>query len=232
MCFDQGHPKNHHPNQNRAPNSALSVLREVKFDPVVRDLTAQPLEEYRLLHNGTLFAHQSPLRLPAGGKLLTLPLGGAGGSAIDLSLTVPLSSTAGSQRLSVGLSVLATAQSLANSTAIQLTVEPPSAGGFRAGNLSVGIEWPADNPPLPTTWRPWSAPFRVRPGQASVDLRVLVDRSIVEVFANGGQAAGLLAYLPSSAEHTSVHLFSRGEEAATVEDVQVFSMGCGWSTVA
>ena len=79
---------------------------------------------------------------------------------------------------------------------------------------------------MPETWARWSAPFVLAAGEsAEVDVRVLVDRSIVEVFAMKGRVAGLLAYLPGMGG-TAVHLFA-GESAGEATGVEVHETGCG-----
>ena len=125
----QGRRRNHHPNLNRAPNSALSLLREVRYDPAVSELTAQPLDSYKQLRNATLFQAAS-LPLPplaaatdsdhgnvtttrsskrAGRRQTTalLPLT-RGGEAIELRVRFPLPKESGAS-MDVGVSVLAPA---------------------------------------------------------------------------------------------------------------------------
>ena len=68
-------------------------------------------------------------------------------------------------------------------------------------------------------------------GEAALDLRILVDRSVVEVFVQGGRAvfsktfAPSVLYVPDTA--IAVHAF--GAAPLTLESVAVYSMGCGWT---
>ena len=91
----------------------------------------------------------------------------------------------------------------------------------------------------------WSAPFTLSPnhaahcgskGEMCVDVRVLVDRSVVEIFVAGGRVAALMAYEPPDTAHTFVHLFAGGQPQSvsttttvTLQTVNVWSVGCGWN---
>jgi hypothetical protein len=67
-----------------------------------------------------------------------------------------------------------------------------------------------------------------------ITVRILIDRSLVEVFVAGGQVSALMAYEPPSLTATQVHMFTEPTmplEAAVgvAARVQVHSMGCGWN---
>ena len=65
---------------------------------------------------------------------------------------------------------------------------------------------------------------------AKVDLRVLVDRSLIEVWALEGQVfaqAGL--YTADPVRNTAVHLYSDNTAPVQVDSFRVWTMGCGWS---
>ena len=187
----QGTRRNHHPYINRAPNSALSLLREVRYDPAVGELISQPLDEYKLLRNATLYQAaflpllplhpHTPLSAGVNGTSTALPLT-HGGDAIELRARFILP-TERSDAMNVGVSVLAPQArvqqaSLLNSTVVRVHVGAASAtDGSRAGNLSVGIERRPGDPPLPETWQAWSAPFTVPANERDVDIVLFVDRS-------------------------------------------------------
>jgi sucrose-6-phosphate hydrolase SacC (GH32 family) len=69
-----------------------------------------------------------------------------------------------------------------------------------------------------------------------VTLRILVDRSVVEVFVGSGQVSALMAYEPPSLAATQIHMFTAAAAAAGVAPVtagvEVHSMGCGWDEAA
>ena len=99
------------------------------------------------------------------------------------------------------------------------------------------------------TAKRYSAPFALLPselnstaGSVRIDLRVLVDRSIVEAFLLGGRVA-LTKTLPipaaSALSDTAVQLVSYAQAEARpqqgqvvmVQNATVWSMGCGWDAV-
>ena len=67
-------------------------------------------------------------------------------------------------------------------------------------------------------------------GEAALDLRILVDRSVVEVFVQGGRAvfsktfAPSVLYVPDT--WLAVHAWG---VPVTLETIDVHSMGCGWT---
>ena len=75
------------------------------------------------------------------------------------------------------------------------------------------------------------ASFPILKGEAALDLRILVDRSVVEVFVQGGRAvfsktfAPSVLYVPDT--WLAVHAF--GDAPLTLETIDVHSMGCGWT---
>ena len=82
-----------------------------------------------------------------------------------------------------------------------------------------------------------TATFVLNKTETGLDVRVLVDRSIVEVFLGGGKAAALMGYQPPNdvsdpkamdlLGYTSVHLLAA--QATVVTDVKIHQMGCGWN---
>ena len=61
---------------------------------------------------------------------------------------------------------------------------------------------------------PESAPVLIAPGEP-VQLRIFVDRSVVEVFVNGRQCVAVRAY-PDRRDSTGVSLTSRGQESVVL----------------
>lgn len=74
---------------------------------------------------------------------------------------------------------------------------------------------------------PWTKDFKLLPGEASVALRVLVDRSVVEVFVAGGRAT-LLGRNYAAVGHTAVHMRAAGPAPVLLTNYSVWGMGCGW----
>ena len=72
---------------------------------------------------------------------------------------------------------------------------------------------------------PETGPFALADGE-KLHLRIFIDRSIVEVFANGRQSLTLRAY-PERDDSIGVSLFSRGS-AATLESLRAWQMRSIW----
>ena len=70
-------------------------------------------------------------------------------------------------------------------------------------------------------------PFTVLKGEVTVELRVLVDRVIVEAFAQHGRAQ-LTAHEWGAEGNTAVHMRSAGTQPAVLSTYEIFGMGCGW----
>ena len=77
-------------------------------------------------------------------------------------------------------------------------------------------------PPGPT-----KATLKVLTGE-TLDIRVLVDRPVVEIFVNKGRAAFVSADNSFHENHTKVALFNSGKAPVTA-NVSAFGMGCGWT---
>ena len=63
----------------------------------------------------------------------------------------------------------------------------------------------------------------------TLDVRVLVDKPIVEFFIMGGRAAYVAIdefYTPAAA---SAHLFNAGAHPVVASNVSAYGVGCGWS---
>ena len=75
------------------------------------------------------------------------------------------------------------------------------------------------------------AAFPILKGETTLDIRVLVDRSIVEAFIMGGRVVFSKTYNPAVLyvpdTHVAVH--SWDTSAALSASADVFSMGCGWT---
>ena len=63
-------------------------------------------------------------------------------------------------------------------------------------------------------------------------VRVYVDRPVVEIFINGGRAAFTHAVADFTLNSTAVRLFNAGKSSVTASSISVHGMGCGWTAVA
>lgn len=66
-------------------------------------------------------------------------------------------------------------------------------------------------------------------GESTLDVRVLVDKSIVEFFVQRGRVAYVACDKFYSAANSSVHVFNSGPSVVSVSNVSAFPMGCGWT---
>ena len=174
------------------PNSALSLMRELKYDTYTSQLVSNPLPELSLLHIGSLVPSTSRTLLP--GKLVTLPLvDKAAGAEIDLNVSFVLKHTG---TTSFGVSVLANKQNLSESAVVRINVTADHTTGDYRGTVTGAIEpkgGTGQNTPGTLELVRWNGSFLLSraaaneigtstcggSGVACVDVRVLVDRSIV-----------------------------------------------------
>ena len=63
----------------------------------------------------------------------------------------------------------------------------------------------------------------------TLDIRMVVDRPVVEIFVNGGRAAYVAADGGVQAGRAAVALFNNGTAAVVATNVSAYSMGCGWT---
>ena len=115
--------------------------------------------------------------------------------------------------------------------------QPNSVSGVKVAGVQRCAKDPHGFLPPRLDWQ--APPFVLNQTQSlqGLDVRVLVDRSIVEVFIGGGRAAAVMSYQPPNnvsdpaamdlTSYTSLHLFAG--QAATATNVTVHQMGCGWN---
>ena len=64
----------------------------------------------------------------------------------------------------------------------------------------------------------------------TVNLRVLVDRPVVEVFVQGGRDAYVYADTSFNTSATQAFLFNNGDEDVELTSLSIFEMDCGWTS--
>jgi sucrose-6-phosphate hydrolase SacC (GH32 family) len=69
---------------------------------------------------------------------------------------------------------------------------------------------------------------KVLAGEKNLSLRILVDRPIIEVFAQGGRGALVAADQIFTPQNTSVYLFNGGRGSVPLV-ASMYGMGCGWA---
>jgi len=220
-----------------AAGERLTVLREVKYDPRLPGLVSSPIAELAALRNATL-ANETAVTLAPGRPFAIT--GTAGGAAASSDVLARFQLPAGNA--SFGLCVLSDAGA---TLGVAVTVQVTAAAGVRSGVASIGhcgdVTAHHDN-------RNWMhGALRLLEGESVVDLRVLIDRSIVEAFILGGRAVLTKNYIygvanpPASSaagqtdmseerrtdRNTTIHAFALDREVV-LEQVTVYSMGCMW----
>jgi len=201
----------------------LTGLREVAYDANLNTLISNPVRELAQLRNGTLAA-EDPVTLTPGAPHVVAGTGApvdASTADVLADINIPSGDAA-----AVALSVLANVtagvpvggvQTMINFSAADANGTIHATASIRTLNPCGGETGVAE------------APFPILKGENVVDLRVLVDRSVVEVFIMGGRVVFSKTFLPNPlyVPDTNVVLEAWGTTANA--SVAVFSMGCGWT---
>ena len=156
-----------------------------------------------------------PLEIPANDELLLEPVSG---QAIEIEAVIE----PGEAR-EVGLTVLRSpdgAEQTRISFYVSLLDRPTNPGWLQIDTSQSSLADDVYGRP------PEQGPLALDAGEA-LHLRIFVDRSIVEVFANDKQCLTLRAY-PSRADSAGVSLFARGG-AAQLRSLKVWQMRSVWS---
>ena len=200
-------------------------------------LLGRPAAEYVGLRNGTL-RNGSGLALtqPAGrgnrlGTQISLPEGA--GTAIDLLVSFRLPTT---MNHTVVFTVQVLAEPLGTSASppppsgmgtpgIAVSVSPPSPNGTRTALVSRIADTGASVNAGTGSTGPEPC-FPILATETTLDVRVLVDRSIAEFFVQGGRVAMTQRGYPRQGD--AAVILSASFAGAVVDRFAVYDMGCGW----
>ena len=192
--------------------SAISLVRSVTYDAKTKQLVSNPVAEYIKLHNAT-FAKNTAFSSIDGGAKVTLPVPAAAGGALDLFVSFDTSTWQNAHK-DFGVTVR-------SNMSLTFSITAPDAAGTRVASGTMleirdtrkeGIKFEM---------------VKVLKGE-TLDVRMLVDRPIIEVFIQGGRAAAVVQ-APFSPTATAVEIFNDGPlPIYGVKNVSAFSMGCGW----
>ena len=141
----------------------------------------------------------APMRIPANGEAA---LDGVSGRALEIDAVIQ----PGDAR-EVGLYVL---RSPDGAERTRISFYPQDNRRFDTGSLQIDVSESSLRPDV-FARTPETGPIRLTPGEP-LRLRVFVDRSIVEVFANDKQCLTVRAY-PQRADSAGVSIFARGADA-------------------
>lgn len=211
--------------------SIMSAVKVISYDAATQGLVANPLPAYAALRNGTL-ANDTAVRMLAPGAQYTPPLGEGEGAAVDILMAVNVP-RATNQSISFEVQVLAvlgggtvntSSKFEVGATSLQFNVSAADQNtGVRQGTVTMRMR--AEGPRTTV--------FLVLKGEGVVSLRVLVDRSVVEVFVQGGRASAVARDYNGAVEETHVHITNTNTNTAAaasleIRNLAVHSMGCGW----
>ena len=198
--------------------SVLSSIRELKWDATTAQLVSYPVAEYGILHNATFVDNEDlgPLQPGTTKELDGIPAGLGGALDVGASFWIQRAGTFG-----VG------ARCAAASTSTTSTTTPDCAllASFAVTKgSSSDDEWDV----AITFNGKTKASLRLAAGdQSRLDVRLLVDRPLVEIFAAGGRAAFTFADTTFSESRTGIVMFNTDAQVAA-QNVTVHGMGCGW----
>jgi sucrose-6-phosphate hydrolase SacC (GH32 family) len=202
--------------------SSMSLIREISWDVAARQLISFPVPELTKLRTKAIMQNVS-LGDVGVGALKTLPLGAGTGGSADVLLSFVVTNA---DAVGFGVAVRAPANEYAGVAAVTMTVDrigAPDASGSRNISLSFVTPDPKVNHDSNA-----NATVLVLRGE-TLDVRVLIDKSVVEFFVMGGRAAYVACdefYHPSN---SSVHVFNTGPVPVAVPSANAYSMGCGWA---
>ena len=204
--------------------SSMSLIRDISYDAAARQLVSFPVPEYTLLRTHAVMQHQN-LGVVGPGVLKTLPLpAGVGGSA-DILLSFELRDAVTAAD-GFGLAVRAPSRAYAGAAAVTMTVNHVGASDAD-GNRNVSMSFVTPDPKADHDSNANATVLLLR-GEA-LDVRVLIDKSVVEFFVMGGRAAYVACDVFYSLANSSVHIFNAGTAPVTVSNVSAYQMGCGWA---
>ena len=192
----------------------ISAPRVLTWSAELQWLVANPIAELLSLRNRTLLPTR-PLRLrPAEPAPLALPAGT--GAAMDLTVTFALPAAPAHRVLRFGVRVLGSAGPQLNITVVE-SADPSPLKGVRWTGRADG---PAGNGPGA------ASPFPILRTETSLQVRVLVDRSVAEFFVAGGRAARAMRWYPAVGDSgAAITAWQAGATAV----VEAHEMGCGWA---
>lgn len=206
------------PSHPHSGNAHLSLIREMSYDQKSNQLISYPVAEYSNLRNAT-FLEDEEFGPIAAGNLKTIPVPQDAGAAADLSVRFDVQQFEDTCS-GFGVAVRANSTSVRDGAfAIVFDVTAPDAKGERVAKIYFSKQARVGQ---------YKASVKVMPGE-SLDVRLLVDRPIVEVFIQGGRAA--LVYTDTfDPAKTSMHIFNHGTTPVLSGiKVSAYGMSCGWT---
>ena len=204
--------------------SSMSLIRDMSYDVAARQLVSFPVPELTKLRGAAVLENHS-LGPVAPGALATLPLPAAVGGSADVLLSFSMHNAAAE---GFGVAVRAPPHAYAGVAAVTMTVDRIGPADV-AGSRNISLSFVTPDPKMDHDSNA-NATVLLLKGESTLDVRVLVDKSIVEFFVQRGRVAYVACDNFYSAANSSVHVFNSGPTATVgVSNVSVFPMGCGWT---
>ena len=227
----------------RGNADVLSLVRTISWDRTAHALISYPVPEYAALRNATFLSGVDLGTLAPGATKTLDAVPAAAGGALDLLMSFDLSALpAGDGASHFGVALRAPAVAPGGNVSDTLAVAAQnvwfvvSAADPASGARNVTVAGVMNGPGPPAAPKPNPCnrgvcpdnTTRLFPGEM-LDVRVLVDRPVTEVFVLGGRVAFVHQDNTFDARKTSVHVYNSGESAfVRASNVSVFGMGCGW----
>jgi hypothetical protein len=222
----------------RGNADALAMAREMAWDRTASRLVSYPVPEYKLLRNETVVEGLN-LGAISPGEVISLDgISEEVGGALDLEVSFDLSNIPVEVSVAhFGVVVRAPAKGSSDALSgaaqnVWFDVGPANFKGVRNVTVSGIVNGPgAPNPP-----QPYSCHRNVCPSNVTqlfpletLDVRIIVDRPIVEVYVLGGRIAWVHMDNTFNPNTTAVHIYNAGDLFnVTASNVSAYGMGCGW----
>lgn len=219
----------------------LSLVVELRYDPRLRRLVTNPLDELSLLHKD-IIARRAHLALEAGQREVVVPETTLTARSMDLQANITM--VDGQQDLRIAVLSPDSPVDVGQGAIIDINITSKAPDGSRNGTVYVWTEsYPrarATTKDQSTGGANFTASFAILPGETSVDVRALVDFSSVEVFVMGGRAAISLSIVPNCTEAQWAHdkcaagqvqsgVSLSSHSGATVNELVLHEMSCMWT---
>lgn len=185
---------------------AISAVRVLSYDSVLMALKADIAAEYTGLRNGTLVRPMAVELKADETRMLPIPVGK--GLAMDVEVIIEIPQDQ-SDFIATALTVLAEGE---HGVTLNMTVAGLPGERVGSGVVTGGVS--------PTN----SVQFALLEGE-DLEIRVLVDRSIVEFFVMKGRAAFTTRAYPTLSQN-GLKLWSGSRLKAS--KLAAWEMGCGW----
>jgi sucrose-6-phosphate hydrolase SacC (GH32 family) len=209
--------------------SQLTTVRQITFDAELQMLRSNPVPE-QLTLRGELIINDYSRHIPPGLPSALSLLPADPGPALDLEIALQLPECSGADRCPVfGVSLLDAPGRPGIGALVTLQQLPGGAGpsGRTTDMLNMSLAFGLTEAAYAFPLAPFETSGANGGDTQAVDIRVLVDASVVEVFVLGGRGVASAAGLPAG---NAAHAFA--ESGGLLLKAAGYRVGCGWEDVA